>query len=59
MSLWDDPDSAELRNSFLQSMLSDAKGEKRQPRLTKEELNEYVALLDNPLILVTCLVRPT
>ncbi len=51
MSLWDDPDSAELRNSFIQAMLSETKEKNSSSTLTREELNEYAALLDNPLII--------
>ena len=51
MGLWDDPDSAELRNSFVQSMLNDAKKQNAKSPLTKEELNDYATLLDNPLII--------
>ncbi|MGB2626244.1 MAG: hypothetical protein WAK20_05615 [Candidatus Acidiferrum sp.] len=51
MSLWDDPDLAELRNSFVQSGLSDQKEKTGKPTLTKEELNEYATLLDNPMII--------
>lgn len=58
MSLWDDPDSAQLRNSFIQAMLSDAKKQKDKPALTKEELNEFATLLDNSFI-IGYLPRPT
>jgi hypothetical protein len=51
MSLWDDPDSAQLRNSFIQAMLSDPKKQKDKPALTREELNEYATLLDNSFII--------
>ena len=51
MSLWDDPDSAQLRNSFIQAMLSDTKAQNSKSPLTKEELNDYASLLDNSFIL--------
>lgn len=51
MSLWDDPDSAPLRNSLLESMLSDAKKQKDKPALTREELTDYASLLDNSFVL--------
>jgi hypothetical protein len=51
MSLWDDPDSADLRNSFIQSVLSDTKKQNGKSPLTKEELNEYASLLDNSFII--------
>ena len=51
MSLWDDPDSASLRNSLLQSILTDTKKQKDKPALTREELSDYASLLDNPLVL--------
>jgi hypothetical protein len=51
MSLWDDPDSAPLRNSMLESLLSDEKKPKDKPALTREELNSYASLLDNPFVL--------
>ncbi len=57
MNLWDDPDSATLRNSMVQALLSDAKTQKDKPALTREELNDYAALLDNSL-LVGFLPRP-
>jgi hypothetical protein len=57
MSLWDDPDSAQLRNSSIQAMLSDAKKQKDKPPLTKEELNEFATLLDNSF-LIGYLPRP-
>ncbi len=50
MALWDDPDSAPLRNAMVQAMLSDAKKQKDKPALTREELDEYAALLDNSFI---------
>ena len=49
MSLWDDPDSAQLRNSLIQAVLSDAK--KQKAPLTKEELNDYASLLDNSFVI--------
>lgn len=57
MSLWDDPDSAPLRNSMIQSILSDTKKQSDKPALTREELNDYAALLDNSLV-VGYLPRP-
>ena len=51
MSLWDDPDSAPLRNSMLESLLSDERKQKDRPALTREELNSYASLLDNAFVL--------
>src|SRR5208283_537042 len=51
MSLWDDPDSAPLRNSFVEALLSDAKKQKDKPALTREELNDYATLLDNAFVI--------
>jgi hypothetical protein len=50
MALWDDPDSAPLRNSMVQALLSDTKKQKDKPALTRDELNEYAALLDNSFL---------
>ena len=51
MSLWDDPDSARLRNSMLESLLSDTKKQKDKPPLTRPELNDFATLLDNSFVL--------
>jgi hypothetical protein len=51
MSFWDDPDTTQLRNSFIQSMLSDTNKQKDKPALTREELNDYAALLDNSFLI--------
>jgi hypothetical protein len=51
MSLWDDPDSAPLRDSLVEAMLSDAKKQKDKPALNREELNQYASLLDNSFVL--------
>jgi hypothetical protein len=50
MSLWDDPDSAQLRTSLVQTLLTDTKKPKNTLPLTKEELNEYASLLDNSFL---------
>jgi hypothetical protein len=51
MSFWDDPDTAQLRNTFIQSMLSDTNKQKDKPALTREELNDYAALFDNSFLI--------
>jgi hypothetical protein len=57
MSLWDDPDSAELRNSVVQRLLSDTAREKTTPSQSKQEFNDYASLLENPF-LIGYLPRP-
>ncbi len=49
-ALWDDPGFAPARNAMFDSFMSESRksgGAKSQ--LTREEISEYTALLDNPL----------
>ena len=51
MSLWDDPDIAPIRNSFIESTVSNANKQKDKPAITRDELNQYASLLDNSFVL--------
>ncbi len=51
MSLWDDPDIAPIRNSFVESVVSNANKQKDKPAITREELNQCASLLDNSFVL--------
>ena len=50
-SVWEDPDLAPTRAALLDKIFSDS--EKKDPKtsLTREELQQYVALLENPFVL--------
>jgi hypothetical protein len=49
-ALWDDPQFAPARDSFLDSFLNDSANQKGKPKITREEFQEYVTLLDNPFL---------
>lgn len=48
-ALWDDPDFASVRTSFIETMISTEKP-KDQPALSREELAQYATLLDNAFL---------
>jgi hypothetical protein len=54
-ALWDDPDFAPVRSSLTRALLknseekSDAEKSK-EPRLTREQLEQYATLLENPFV---------
>lgn len=50
-ALWDDPQFAPARDSFLDSFLNKSTNQKGQPKVTREEFQQYVTLLDNPFVL--------
>jgi hypothetical protein len=56
-ALWDDPEFSAARVSFLGSFLNDTQKQKDQPSTSREELLEYMTLLDNPA-LIGYLPRP-
>jgi hypothetical protein len=56
-ALWDDPEFASARASFLETFLNDAQTQKDKPQISREELTQYASLLDNAF-LVGYLRRP-
>lgn len=46
-ALWDDAEFGTARASFLEVFLNDTKSEKDKPTVSREELAQYVTLLDN------------
>jgi hypothetical protein len=50
-SLWDDPDFAALRSGIVEGMISVSNRDKSKQALTREELEQYSTLLDNPFVL--------
>jgi hypothetical protein len=49
-ALWDDPQFAPGRDSFLDSFLNNSTNQKSKPKITREEFQQYVTLLDNPFL---------
>jgi hypothetical protein len=49
-ALWDDPQFTPARDSFLDSFLNQSTNQKGQPKITREEFQQYVTLLDNPFV---------
>jgi hypothetical protein len=49
-AFWDDPDFAPARASFLATFLNDTTKSQGKPSPTREEMAQYVTLLDNPLV---------
>ena len=56
-ALWDDPDFTAARASFVQTMMLNSQKPKDKPNVSREELEQYATLLDNP-VLVGYLRRP-
>jgi len=50
LALWDDPQLAPVRASFLESFLKDEKKPADKQAVSREELEQYVSLLDNPFL---------
>jgi hypothetical protein len=57
-AIWDDPDFAPVRSSLTKAILKsseqkDKLGEEKskEPRVTREQLDEYASLLENPFVL--------
>jgi hypothetical protein len=48
LALWDDPQFAQARDSFLDSFLNDTN---RSNKLSRGDLEQYVCLLDNPFLI--------
>jgi hypothetical protein len=49
-ALWDDPAFGAARASFLELFLNNAKVPKEKPTLTREEIAQYISLLDNAFV---------
>jgi hypothetical protein len=49
-ALWDDPALGSARASFLEIFLNDTKSQKDKPTVSREELAQYVTLLDNAFV---------
>jgi len=49
-ALWDDPQLAKARSSFLESMVNNSPNTSK-PKVSREEFEEYVTLLDNPFVI--------
>jgi hypothetical protein len=49
-ALWDDPQFAPARDSFLDSFLNNSTNQKGKPKITREEFQQYVTLLDNSFL---------
>jgi hypothetical protein len=50
-ALWDDPQFSTARTSVLESFLNNAQNQKTKPAVDREELAQYVTLLDNPFLI--------
>ena len=50
LALWDDPDFAVARASFVDSVLTDSAKQKGKPTLSREDFEKYITLLDNPFV---------
>ncbi len=50
-ALWDDPQFASARASFLDSVVNDSANQKSKTALSREEFEQYVTLLDNPFLI--------
>jgi hypothetical protein len=51
LSIWDDPDLAPTRAALLDKIFSDSAKSDSKPSLTREELQQYATLLENPFVL--------
>jgi hypothetical protein len=49
-ALWDDPQFAAARTSFLDAMLNQTRSQKGNPTWSREDFDKAVALLDNPFL---------
>src|SRR5271165_2331421 len=50
-ALWDDPQFASARTSFIESFLNDTQSQKGKPALSREDLAQYLTLLDNSFLI--------
>jgi hypothetical protein len=50
LALWDDPEFAVARASFLDSVVSDSAKQKGKPAMSREDLEKYITLLDNSFV---------
>ncbi|MDP9339772.1 MAG: hypothetical protein M3P45_12995 [Acidobacteriota bacterium] len=50
-ALWDDPGFAPVRSSITNALLKNAEEKSSEPRLTRQQLDEYASLLENPFVL--------
>jgi hypothetical protein len=50
-ALWDDPEFGSARGSLLASVLSDTQKPQDKQALSREEIAQYVTLLDNPFVI--------
>jgi hypothetical protein len=50
-ALWDDPGFSPVRSSITQALLKNSQEKSTGPRLTREELEKYASLLENPFVL--------
>ena len=50
-ALWDDPGFAPVRSSITNALLKNSEEKSTEPRLTREQLEEYASLLENPFVL--------
>ncbi len=51
LSIWDDPDLAPTRAALLDKIFSDSAKNDSKTSLTREELQQYATLLENPFVL--------
>jgi hypothetical protein len=51
LSIWDDPDLAPTRAALLDKIFSDSAKSESKNSLTREELQQYATLLENPFVL--------
>jgi hypothetical protein len=50
-ALWDDPGFAPVRSSITKAMLKNSEEKSDEKKLTREQLEEYASLLENPFVL--------
>ena len=50
-ALWDDPGFSPVRSSITQALLKNSQEKSTGPRLTREQLEQYASLLENPFVL--------
>jgi hypothetical protein len=50
LALWDDPEFATARASFLDSVMNDSAKQKNKPAMSREDFEKYITLLDNAFV---------
>jgi hypothetical protein len=50
LALWDDPEFAVARASFVDSVLTDSAKQKNKPTMSREDFEKYITLLDNSFV---------